>query len=143
MEQQKKVLLIDDNEVVRLMFSNIFWLHGLEERYDLVTLGKQEEAEVLFSNPALRPNIIFMGLVMPFTKNGKVETTAEAGFSLLKRIKEDPATKEIKVIIFSNYDEEEYRTQALELGAEMYLKKDEHMPQDLIKIIESTNNNVS
>lgn len=140
MEQKKKILLIDDNEVVRLMFSNVFWLHGLNEKYELVTLARTSEAEILLTNPALRPDIIFMGLVMPFSKNGRTETTAEAGFSILKRIKDDPETKSIRVIIFSSYDEEEYRAQALALGAEMYLRKEENMPQDLIKVIESFNN---
>ncbi|MBI5401085.1 MAG: response regulator transcription factor [Candidatus Yonathbacteria bacterium] len=135
--RKKKLLIIDDNEIVRLMFSNIFWLHGLDENYDLVTIGHLDESETLLTNPALRPDIIFMGLVMPFTKNGKVETSAEAGFSMLKRIKDDPATSSIRVIIFSSYDEDGYRKRALESGAEMYLKKDENMPQDIIRIIRS------
>lgn len=135
--QKKKLLLIDDNEVVRLMFSNIFWLHGLDDKYELVTIAQVDAAETLLSNPALRPDIVFMGLVMPFTKNGKIETSAEAGFSVLKRIKDDPTTKAIHVVIFSGYDEPEYREKALALGAETYLKKDENMPQDLIRIIRS------
>lgn len=135
--RKKKLLLIDDNEIVRLMFSNVFWLHGLDDKYDLTTVGRIEEALVFLENPATRPDIIFMGLVMPFEKNGKIETSAEAGFSMLKRIKNNPETKPIRVIIFSSYNEEEYRAQALALGAEMYLKKDENMPQDIIKLIQS------
>lgn len=136
-QQKKKILLIDDNEIVRLMFSNVFWLHGLGEKYDLVTIGRINEAETLLTNPALRPDIIFMGLVMPFEKDGRIETSAEAGFSILKRIKDDSTTNSIRVIIFSSYDEAGYREQALALGAEMYLKKDDNMPQDIIKIIRS------
>lgn len=134
---KKRLLLIDDNEVVRLMFSNIFWLHGLDEKYELVTIASVDDAEMLLTNPALKPDVIFMGLVMPFTKNGKIETSAEAGFSTLKRIKDDPATNSVRVIIFSSYDESEYREKALSLGAEAYLRKDENMPQDIIKTIES------
>lgn len=135
--QKKKILLIDDNEIIRLMFSNVFWLHGLNDDYELTTVGTIEEAYTFISNTSTRPDIIFTGLVMPFVKDGKTETSAEAGFSLLKRIKQDPETREIRVIIFSGYNEEDYRTQALALGAEMYLKKGENMPQDLIKIIRS------
>jgi CheY-like chemotaxis protein len=133
--RKKKLLLIDDNEIVRLMFSNVFWLHGLDDKYDLTTVGSTEEAMVFVENPATRPDIIFMGLVMPFQKNGKTETSAEAGFSMLKRIKSDPQTKQTRIVIFSSFNEEEYRAQALALGAEMYLKKDENMPQDILKII--------
>lgn len=137
--QKKKILLIDDNEIVRLMFSNVFWLHGLDDDYELATISRTEEAENILTNPATRPDIVFMGLVMPFTKDGKTETSAEAGFSMLKRIKDDPATKSIRVIIFSSYDEVEYREKVLALGAEMYLKKSESMPQDLIDLLRSLN----
>lgn len=135
--QKKKILLIDDNEIVRLMFSNVFWLHGLDDKFDLTTISRTEEAENILSTPTTRPDIVFMGLVMPFTKDGKTETSAEAGFSMLKRIKADPATKSIRVVIFSSFDEGWYREQAVSLGAEMYLKKSESMPQDLINLLRS------
>lgn len=141
MEQhKKKILLIDDNEIVRLMFSNIFWLHGLDDQYELTTVGRVEEAYIFIANPSTKPDIIFTGLVMPFVKDGKIETSAEAGFSLLKRIKTDPETSSTRIIIFSGYNEDEYREQALALGAEMYLKKGENLPQDLIQLIRSFGN---
>lgn len=140
--QKKKILLIDDNEIVRLMFLNVFWLHGLNDNYELTAIGQIEEAEKFLSSPAMRPDIIFTGLVMPFTnKDGKVETSAEAGFALLKRIKENPETKSIRVIIFSSFDEEWYGEQSLALGAEKYLKKSESMPQDIIELLRSLNSN--
>lgn len=135
--QKKKLLLIDDNEIIRLMFSNIFWLHGLDDKYELTTVSSMSEASIFISNPTTCPDIIFTGLVMPFEKNGKIETSAEAGFSLLERIKGDPKTKHIRVVVFSDYNEEAYRTKAFALGAETYLTKGENMPQDLIQVIRS------
>jgi CheY-like chemotaxis protein len=137
---KKKLLLIDDNEIIRIMFSNIFWLHGLDDEYELISCDSIEKAMGFIENPATCPNIIFMGLVMPFEKNGKIETSAEAGFSLLRTIKGTSEYKKIRVVVFSSYDEEEYRDQALALGAEKYLKKGENMPQDLIEIIRSFDN---
>lgn len=138
-ETRKKLLLIDDNEVVRIMFSNLFWLHGLDDKYELTVISRVDEAEAILSNPEKRPDIIFSGLVMPFTKDGKMVTSPEAGFSLLKRIKSDPQTKNICVVIFSSYNDKEYQEQALRLGAEMYLQKSENMPQDLINTISCFN----
>ncbi len=140
-EQRKKLLLIDDNEVVRIMFSNLFWLHGLDEKYDLSVISRVDDAEAYISNPDKCPDIVFSGLVMPFTKDGKTTTSPEAGFSLLKRIKNDPATKDIAVVIFSSYKDKEYQDQALALGAKMYLQKSENMPQDLINTISCLNTN--
>jgi CheY-like chemotaxis protein len=134
-EQKKKLLLIDDNEVVRIMFSNLFWLHGLVEKYELKAISRVEDADAIIKNPETKPDVIFTGLVMPFMKDGKQITTPEAGFSLLRNVKEDSATKDICVVIFSSYGDKEYRDQALALGAEMYLQKSENMPQDLINTI--------
>lgn len=136
-QHPKKLLLIDDNEIVRILFSNLFWLHGLDEKYELTVVSHVNEAEEIINNPITRPDIIFTGLVMPFIKDGKKETSPEAGFSLLKKIKNNSETKNIAVIIFSSYAEQNYQDQALALGAKMYLKKSENMPQDLINIISS------
>ena len=138
-QKKKKILLIDDNEIVRLMFSNVFWLHGLNDDYELNTVGTIGEAWGFINKESERPDVIFTGLVMPFEKDGKIETSPEAGFSLLKKVKADPSTQSIRVIIFSSFNDEAYRTQALALGAEMYLRKGENMPQDLIEIIRSFN----
>lgn len=134
---KKKILLIDDNEIVRIMFSNIFWLHGLDDKYELITCESMDKATTFLENPSTTPDIVFMGLVMPFTKDGKTETSAEAGFSIIRKIKENPAYSKIHIIVFSSYDEEEYREQAMALGAEGFLKKGENMPQDIIDFIRS------
>ena len=135
--RKKKILFIDDNEVMRIMFANIFWIHGLDDAYEVTTIGNMPEALALLANEATRPDFIITGLVMPFEKDGRTTTSAEAGFTLLKRVKEDPALAHIRVIIFSSYDDEEYQKRALALGAERYLKKKEDLPQDVIQIIRS------
>lgn len=134
---KKKLLLIDDNEIIRIMFSNIFWLHGLDDKYELIASDSISKAMTFLENPSTRPDIIFMGLVMPFEKDGKIETSAEAGFTMIRAIKGTPDYQKIRIVVFSSYDDEEYRAQALALGAEKYLKKGENMPQDLIEIIRS------
>ena len=134
---KKKILLIDDNEVMRIMFSNIFWIHGLDDEYEITAIGNVSEAETILTNETTRPDFILTGLVMPFVKDGKTTTTAEAGFTLLKRVKDDPALAHIRVIIFSSYEDEEYQKKALALGAEKYLKKKESLPQDIVDVIRS------
>ncbi len=139
MEQQKKrILLVDDNEVMRILFKNIFWIHGLSNEYELATVSNIHEAEEVLTNPEKIPHIIFTGLVMPFTKDGDTITSAEAGFTLLKRIKNDPTLSSVKVIIFSGYEDESFHKEALSLGADQYLHKKESMPQDIIWAIVST-----
>ncbi len=134
---KKQLLIIDDNEIIRIMFANIFWLHDLSNQYDLTSCESIEKALPFIKNPATRPSIIFMGLVMPFEKDGRTETSAEAAFWFIRTLKINPEYEKIRVVVFSSYDDEEYRTQALELGVEKYLKKGENMPQDLIEVLKS------
>ena len=135
-KQKQKVLLVDDNEVVRIYFREIFWIHGLESQYELEMAESVEKAAELIDMPATRPDIVFLGLVMPLKQGSHIVTTPEAGFSLLQKIKTDPNLKHINVIIFSGYDEKEYKDRAQQLGADAYLLKHENMPQELIGFIE-------
>lgn len=137
MNSKKKLLLVDDNEIIRMMFANVFWLHGLDDKYELTTAETTEKARAIFEDPATRPDIVFMGLVMPFEKNGKIETNAEAGLSFIRAIKGNSAYSSARIVVFSSYDEEAYREQAMALGAERYLRKGENMPQDIIEVIRS------
>lgn len=136
-DKKIKILLVDDNDIVRLMFSNIFWLHGLDEKYELLTVSHTEEAENIINSPTTKPDIIFMGLVMPQEKEGRISVSAETGFRFLEHIKKDPSLSIIRVIIFSSFDDEDFKERALALGAERYLKKSESMPQDIIEAIYS------
>ena len=136
MTQKQKILLVDDNEIIRIYFREIFWIHGLENQYDLTVAENIENAEGLINMPETRPDIIFLGLVMPMRQGLRTVTTPEAGFSLLQKVKSNPRTRSIKVVIFSGYDDKEYQDRAKELGADAYLVKHENMPQELVQFIE-------
>src|SRR3989344_4096877 len=127
-ENKKKILLVDDNEIIRIYFREIFWIHGLENKYDLNICQTTEEALKLVKNPKTRPSIIFSGLVMPVVEGKKIVVTSEAGLSLIKTIKSDPDLKKITVVIFSGFSDPKYKTQAMKYGADFFLVKHENMP---------------
>jgi len=141
MDGKQKILLVDNNEFIRIYFREVRWMHGLESKYDMEVASDIDEAEHLIRNPSTRPTIIFLGLVMPMVVNGRSVTTAKAGLSLLEKIKTNDELKSIKVIIFTGYDEEKYRKQAMKLGADGYLLKGENMPHELIAFIEKLQSN--
>ena len=138
METQKnkqKLLLVDDNELTRIYFREVFWLHGLEYKYDLQMTETVEQAAKLVENEATRPDIIFLGLVMPMKINGTTVTTPEAGFNILRKVKSDPNLRRIKVVIFSAFDKQEYKDEAKKLGADAYLVKGQNLPQDILQFM--------
>lgn len=131
-----KILLVDDDEMVRIYFRDIFWIHGLEYKYELSTVENIKKAEGLINDPQTRPQIVFLDLVMPMEYQGKIITTPEAGFTLLKKIKSDPQLKNIIVIVFSGHEDEKLQKQAKDLGAETYLIKGDNLPKELVEFVE-------
>lgn len=133
--QKKKILLVDDEEMLRIYFRDIFWIHGLENQYEVTTAEDPAKAEALIRDETTRPDIIFLDLVMPIEVNGRMQMTPEAGMMLLAKIKSDPKLKDIKVIIFSSHAEHAYLERAKNLGADTYLVKGDHLPQDILSFI--------
>jgi len=133
--KKQKLLLIDDNELTRIYFREVFWLHGLEYKFDLSMAETLEQATTMIQNPDTRPEIIFLGLVMPVKIGGHTVTTPEAGFNMLRLIKSNPELKHIKVFIFSAFDNPEYKETAKNLGADSYLVKGQNLPGDILNFI--------
>jgi len=122
--------------VIRIFFKDIFWLHGFEGQFHLEVAAGVDEAVKILHDPAKKIDVIFLDLVMPITKDGKEITTPEAGMSVLRMVKSDPTMNHIKVIIFSGYTDKKDIEEAKKNGADMYLAKEEHLPQDLIRIFD-------
>ena len=134
-DKKQKILVVDDDEFIRIYFKDVLWIHGMEAKYDVQTIETIEEAQKIIDSPETRPDIIFLDLAGLMMVDGQRITTVEAGFSLLKRIKGDAETKGIKVVMYTGYNNKEYMDKAHELGADGYLVKGEKMPQELVKFI--------
>lgn len=134
--EKQKVLLVDDNEIMRIFFKDVFWLHGLDEKFKLELADGVESAKKILNDPERCPDIIFLDLVMPFEKEGRKIISEDAGLNFLKEIKSDKNLQKIRVFVFSSSDEKKTIETAKKLGAERFLVKQEHLPQDLVKVIE-------
>lgn len=130
-----KILLIDDDEIIRIYFQDIFWIHGLDDKYSLSLTNDIKKAEEMVGNPSTRPDIIFMDLVMPMEKDGRIVTTPETGFNFIEKIKSDEQLKKIKIIVFSGHDEESLKKKIKNLGVESYLIKGSNLPKELVDFI--------
>lgn len=140
MENKKiKILLVDDDELIRICFRDIFWIHGLETDYDVLIASGVEEAEkFIWGDRTTKPDIIFLDLIMPRHCNGR-ESTWHTGIDLLKKIKEDPKTKDIKVVVYTAIDDDDVKKQVAEFGIESYLVKGDNLPKDLIDLLKKLN----
>lgn len=131
-----KILLIDDDEIIRIYFQDVFWIYGLDKKFELNIVNDIKEGEKIINDPKTKPDIVFLDLVMPIKENGRTVVSPESSFAMLKKIKTDPNLQKIKVIIFSGHSEKSFIDKAKELGAEDYIIKGENMPKEMAEYIE-------
>jgi len=110
-----KVLLIEDEpEVLEL-----YRLKLTLDDYDVTTA--QNGLEGLAKAESEKPELIFLDIKMP----------GMDGFEVLKRLRKNDSTKDIPVVILSNFDEESMVEKGLALGASDYLIKSHFSPASL------------
>ena len=114
------VLLVEDDPAVLEMYRLKLELDG----YRVNTAADGEEG--LAKAGALPPDIIFLDIRLP-----KMD-----GLEVLRRLRAEAKTRDIPVIILSNYDAEDLVARGLHLGAHEYLIKARTTPTSLSKGIE-------
>jgi DNA-binding response OmpR family regulator len=100
-------LVVEDDEFLSKMYES-----GLtKEGFQVTTASNGEEG--LLKAGEIKPDLMLLDLIMP-----KVD-----GFTCLTKLKENPATKRIPVVILSNLGQDSDIKRGLEMGAEDYLIK--------------------
>lgn len=130
-----KVLSIEDDEFMRIFLRDIFCVHG-DDGYEFRAVGSIEKAEAIVRDPSERPNLILLDIMLPEKEGGR--PGMEASFRFLKDLKQDPELSKIHVIMFSAFDERSVVKQAIQLGADAYLVKGDHLPKELFAAVESS-----
>jgi two-component system, chemotaxis family, response regulator PixH len=79
--------------------------------YTVLGVTSGEEAEIRLKQQ--KPGLILLDVILP----------GESGFELCRKLKGDPATKSIPIVIYSTKDKEMDRTWGSMSGADAYLSK--------------------
>ena len=114
------VLLIEDDE----QFLEMYRLRLERDGYRVHAAHDGEQGLAMASQ--LQPGIVFLDLRLP-----KLD-----GFEVLRRLREDPKTAGLPVVILSNHGEQEMVDQGLKLGALEFLVKAHTSPVELSEGIE-------
>ena len=118
-EPTARVLIVDDDAIVREIY-------GLAlERAGYGVLAAADGLEGLEMVASARPDFVFLDIRMP-----KLD-----GIGVLKRIVADHTTREIPIVMLSNYDEPDVVRETLELGAKEYLVKVSIDPRSLPAVV--------
>ena len=112
------VLIVDDQALVRGGFRAL-----LDAQEDIEVVGEADEGEVAIRLARkLTPDVILMDIRMPGVD----------GLEATKRITSDDALRDVKVVILTTFDLDEYVFEALRIGASGFLVKNTE-PAELIR----------
>lgn len=117
-----KVLIIDDEQAILKMYASPFETAG-----DEVITALEGETGFKFAEEQT-PDVILLDIIMPRIN----------GLDVLKKLKENSATKNIPVILLTNLPEETSIEKTKELGAAGYLVKAQTEPNKVVEIVKNT-----
>jgi DNA-binding response OmpR family regulator len=109
-------LLVEDD----VFLSNIYQKKFEMEGFKISTADNGEKG--LADAKRKKPDIILLDVLLP-----KLD-----GFAVLEKLKEDPATKEIPVILLTNLGQKDDVEKGLESGAADYLIKAHFKPSEVV-----------
>jgi len=115
----KILLIVEDDPLMARMYQKIFTF----EKYDVDTA---ENGEVgLDKARKIKPTVILLDIMMPKMN----------GMQVLEKLKADPETKGIPVIMLTNLAGEKDAEAALMKGAVKYIVKSEYDPKQVVNMV--------
>ncbi len=117
---KQKVLIVDDEETNRKVLS--FMLDNYGYAFDTSVNGQ----EALEKARSFMPDLIFLDIMMPVMD----------GFEACRRLKSDPATQHIPIVMVTAMADRETRIRCLEVGANDFITK----PVDTSELLVRTKN---
>ena len=114
-EHKSSILIVEDDQTIATLYSV-----SLQNDGYAVAVAENGEQGLTLAR-AQRPGVILLDIIMP-----KMD-----GFSMLKELKSDEATKGIPVVLLTNLGQDEDKARGEELGASEYLVKTDYTPRQV------------
>jgi len=111
----KKILFVEDDE----NFYNVFSVPLKMRGYEVINVA--DGALAVEKTLSEQPDMILLDIILP----------GMSGLDILKELKENPDTKAIKIVMLTNFGNDENVSKAMEYGADDYLMKYNVVPSEL------------
>ena len=114
-----KILIVEDDPLMSRMYQKIFTF----EKYEVEMAGDGEEG--LEKVRKIKPTLVLLDIMMPKMN----------GLQVLEKLKSDPETKAIPVVILTNLAGQQDAEKALSEGAVKYIVKSEYDPKQVANMV--------
>ncbi len=115
----KKVLIVEDNQLVANIYGNRFTLEGFQVK---IAPDGQAALDLVHS---FRPDVVILDLMLP----------KMTGVELLKKIRAEPSLEPLPVIVFSDAYMTAMMDQASRAGATKCLSKEHSTPKQVVEAV--------
>lgn len=138
LKQKIKILLIENDELMRIFFRDIFWIHGSGKNYELsISSSLKDGLEKIRDS---KPDTIFLDVMIPI--EGEDNSTKEQisrSINFVEHLKSDKEMKDIKIVIYSSQKDKNVKEMFEKVGIDGYLIKGEMMPKEIIAFTDKIN----
>ena len=114
-----KILIVEDDHLLSRMYKRILVFGGYE--VEIADNGEDGFKKA----KSFKPNIILTDVMMPKMN----------GFTLLKKLKKNPETANIMVVMLTNLKIKKDVDRAFDDGALRYVIKNEHEPKKILDVV--------
>ena len=115
------ILIVEDDPLMAGMYQDIF----KEESYEVTVAPDGEEG--WNAAKKMKPSLILLDIMMPKLN----------GIQLLEKLKQDPETSRIPVIMLTNLAGDRDKESALQKGAVKYMVKSDYTPKEVTDTVGS------
>ena len=116
-KNMKKILIVEDEQSLLKLLEITFKSAG----YEVIKAINGEEARASIASS--KPNLILLDILLP----------GESGLVILEKLKQNKQTRDIPVVVLTNFSEPERVDQAKRLGAVDYLVKSSNDPTTVLE----------
>lgn len=123
-KEKIKILLVEDDSFLLGIYAAKFELDGFK-----VIMAADGERAIRLALKEL-PDVILLDIRLPKLN----------GFEVLKKLKQEPTTAKIPILLLTNLSQRNEIEQGLKMGAEDYLIKAHFMPSEVVEKIKKVLN---
>lgn len=121
MTKKPSIVLVEDDDFISEMYALKF-----KSDYDFEVA--RDGAEGLALIQKVKPDLVLLDIILPQLD----------GFEVLERLKQDPATKDIPVLLLTNLGQKDNVKKGLRLGAVDYIIKAHYTPTEVVEKVKRT-----